>query len=177
MNITLERATNETRPVIHHLFLQFFYALAEFDQYIYINDFGLPIYRPDGPPPRGSAPETFDEAVRMNFWVRDQCEQFIIRANGLTAGYAIVAAGLEHLPRGVDYELLDFYIAPPYRRSGVGRQAARLVFDLYRGEWVVFELQRNEPAKRFWRKVIREYTRGNFAESETGYDVSQRFGN
>ena len=177
MKITLERATDATRPIIHHFFLQFFYALAEFDPYIYINDFGLPIYQPDGPPAPGSGPRTFDEAVQMNFWMRDQCEQYIIRADGRPAGYVMVAAGMAHLPEGAQYEILDFYIAPPYRRKGAGSRAAKLAFNLHHGAWIVYELQRNEPAKAFWRKVIGAYTRGNFAESGTDYDVSQRFEN
>jgi predicted acetyltransferase len=177
MNITLERATDETRPILHRFFLQFFYALSEYDPYIYINDFGLPFYKPTNPPLPGEGPRTFDEAVRVNFWVRGECEQYLIRANGLPAGYVIVADRMPHMPPGVDYEILDFYIAPPYRRAGVGRRAAQLAFGLHSGEWIVYQLQKNEPAKAFWRAVIGEYTNENYDESESDYDVSQQFGN
>lgn len=177
MNVTLEPATHETRDIVRHFFLEFFYTLSEYDDHIHINDFGLPIYRPDGPPRPGEGPRTPKQAVRANWWLRGEFEQYIIRADARPAGYAIVAARAPHLPPGVEYELLDFYIAPPYRRRGVGREAARLVFGAHRGVWVVYQLQRNAPAKAFWRRVIGEYTRGNFIQIETDRDVHQRFTN
>jgi predicted acetyltransferase len=49
-----------------------------------------------------------------------------------------------------------------YRRKGVGKAAALAVFEQFRGKWEVHELQRNGPSRDFWRKVIAEYTGGEY---------------
>ena len=48
-----------------------------------------------------------------------------------------------------------------YRRKGVGRTAARLVFERFPGKWEVIQHGDNEPSKVFWEDVIRAYTEGN----------------
>ena len=94
---------------------------------------------------------------------------------GVPAGSILILADKNHLPDGVDFELLDFYITPKYRRQGVGKAAARLAFDLHHGDWQVFELARNTPALKFWRAVISEYTNNNFQDLDDG--AQQRFRN
>ena len=49
-----------------------------------------------------------------------------------------------------------------YRRRGVGRTAARMVFDLFPGGWEVSQWRSNLPAQRFWKQVIDEYTAGEY---------------
>lgn len=38
------------------------------------------------------------------------------------------------------------------------------VFDKFRGEWEVKQIEGVEYASLFWRKIINEYTGGNFEE-------------
>ncbi|MCO5244691.1 MAG: GNAT family N-acetyltransferase [Anaerolineae bacterium] len=172
MNITIDLVSSEAgRQTVRHFFLAFFYDLSRYDPGIVIVESGLPHYVPSGNP----APRTFDEFIESNFWVRGDCVQHIIRVDGLPAGYATVCSDCDHIPPEIDFELLDFYIAPPYRGQGIGRQAARLVFDAHRGAWQVFELATNEPAKAFWRRVIDEYTGGSFENLDGG--TQQRFRN
>lgn len=172
MNVSIDRVkSEEEQRVVWHFFLAFFYDLSRYDPSIMIVESGLPHYEPSGNP----RPRTFDEFVQTNRWVRGDCIQYIIRADGQPAGYATVCSGCEHIPPEIDYELLDFYIVPKYRGQGVGRQAARLVFDAHRGAWQVFELDANEPAKAFWQRVIGEYTGGNFRSLDNG--TQQRFTN
>jgi predicted acetyltransferase len=93
--------------------------------------------------------------------------------DGNPAGFLHILRDRRHLSHGVDQELLDFYIAPKYRRQGVGREAARQAFDLYPGTWQVYELARNEPAQRFWHAVIEEYTGGKY--EDLNGSTEQRF--
>jgi predicted acetyltransferase len=51
-----------------------------------------------------------------------------------------------------------------YRKAGVGKAAANTVFNMFKGEWKVAEIEANFPAQKFWRKVIGEYTDGKFEE-------------
>lgn len=163
--------TEEDQRTVWHFFLAFFYDLSRYDPAMVIVESGLPHYAASGNP----EPRTVDEFIASNFWVRGECGQYIIRVDGHPAGYAIVCSGCAHIPPEIDFELLDFYIAPPYRGQGIGRQAARLVFDAHRGAWQVFELAANQPAKAFWLRVIGEYTGGSFENLDGG--TQQRFTN
>ncbi len=172
MNVSITRVENtDDQRVIWHFFLAFFYDLSRYDPNIAIVESGLPHYVLSG----NQEPRAFDEFITGNFWVRGDCAQHIIRVDGQPAGYAIVCSGCDHIPPEIDYELLDFYIAPKYRGRGIGRQAARLVFDAHRGAWQVFELATNEPAKAFWLRIIGEYTGGRFENLDDG--TQQRFAN
>ncbi|MEZ4767440.1 MAG: hypothetical protein R2844_03335 [Caldilineales bacterium] len=115
MNVTIDLAASETdRNAVRHFFLAFFYDLSRYDPNITIAASGLPHYVPSGNP----APRTFAEFIESNFWVRGDCFQYVLRVDAQPAGYAIVCSNCEHIPPDIDYELLDFYIAPKYRGRG-----------------------------------------------------------
>jgi predicted acetyltransferase len=65
-----------------------------------------------------------------------------------------VAEPAEHLEERLDWEILDFYVAPKARRGGVGTAAARELLRRHRGEAVLFTLAGNAVAQRFWRAVL-----------------------
>lgn len=170
MDVRLELANDETRQIVRNQFTAYFFDLSQYDDNLIINQYGLPWWAPSGPP----GPRTHDECARMNWWVRDDCQHYIIRAGAVPAGFTIICDDPRHLAPGVDFELMDFYIAPKYRRVGVGRRAARLAFDTRRGgTWQVFQLARNAPALRFWHGVIAEYTGGRYESLDNG--TQQRF--
>ena len=60
------------------------------------------------------------------------------------------------------YRISEFFVMRKYRRMNVGNIAAKLTFDLFKGEWSVKVLNVNKPALPFWRKVINEYTNGKY---------------
>ncbi|MBO0777958.1 MAG: GNAT family N-acetyltransferase [Ktedonobacteraceae bacterium] len=171
MQIAVAPANEQEMRTIRHFFLDFFYALSQYDDNILINEAGLPIWKPHGLP----GPQTVDEFVTSNWWIRDECLRYLIRVDGNPAGFAIVCAEKKYLPEGIDFELLDFYITPKYRQQGVGRQAAIQVLELHHGRWVVYELARNMTARRFWQAVLTEYTHGNYEDLAGG--TEQRFTN
>lgn len=63
--------------------------------------------------------------------------------------------------------LLELYMQlRKYRRSGVGRRAAALLFDMLRARWTVRVLEANDGALAFWRETVREVTNGGATEAE-----------
>ena len=164
MNVKLSRVTAADRRALEHFFVAFFYDLSEFDDQIVLNDYGLPLWEPMGLP----GPTTVEECAHVNWWIRDKCDQYLVRVDGTPAGFAVVCRGSGHLPTGVDQMLMDFYIAPKYRRHGVGRQVAKALFTLHRGTWALFVLPRNERARRFWEQVLAEYTANRYEVLEEG---------
>jgi predicted acetyltransferase len=100
------------------------------------------------------------------------------------AGFAFVAnySCFSAEPEPDQWYMDDFFVMRKYRRSGIGTMLARHCFDSFRGRWEVGEIAQNVGAQAFWRKVIGDYTSGNFEEfvPETGTWTSgplQRFRN
>ncbi len=170
--VTLSLADASSLTVVHHFFLNFFVDLSQYDPKMDINRYGLPVW---GGFAGAEEVKTPEECVRFNWWIRDKGDLLLIEVEGKPAGYAIVFGREAPLPDGVDWELLDFYIAPKYRRRGVGRGAAKQIFDRYRGKWVLYELALNTPALRFWHSFLKDYTGGRFENLEDG--TQQRFDN
>ncbi len=172
MEVILSRAKNEKElKTVQNFFLDYFYTMSQYDPQIIINSYGLPMWSPFGLP----GPTTSQECIRFNWWIRDICLQYVIMADGQPAGFVIICADQAHLAPGVDYELMDFYITPKYRRQKIGRLAARAAFDLFQGRWQVFQLEQNPPARTFWQSVVGEYTNGNYENLDGG--TQQRFQN
>lgn len=170
-DVTLAEVTDETRHVLRNLFTVYFSELSQWDDLVALNEHGLPVWTAFGLP----QPRTHDECITYNWWIRDNCRQYLILADERPAGFVIINPGPSYLPDGVDFDLLDFFVAHKHRRQGIGRQAARAAFDLFHGRWEVAQLEGNAPALAFWNGVVVEYTGGRFEALDGG--TRQRFGN
>lgn len=80
---------------------------------------------------------------------------------GRMAGFVLVRNLEESTPV---HSIAEFFILRKYRRRGVGKAAAHQIFGMFPGQWRVAQTEDNHPAQAFWRKVISEYTQGNFKE-------------
>ena len=99
------------------------------------------------------------------YWVEAERYPFLIWVDGGPAGFVLV----RELGEG-RHSIAEFFVLRRYRRSGVGRVAAVILFDLFKGDWVVAQLAEHKGAQQFWRGVIGGYTGGRFEEgwSESG---------
>ena len=98
-----------------------------------------------------------------DFLSRKHCTAFLAREAGSAAGFAWVGGG--DFPRkrpDRDWRLAEFFVAAPFRRRGLGAEAARRVLDAFDGTWQLEVIDGNEPALAFWRRVLA--TRGPFDE-------------
>ena len=89
---------------------------------------------------------------------------FLIRADGQLAGFALVRRATSAVGDYDVFDMAEFFVMRKYRRRGVGSEAARFAFDRFPGRWEVREMAANTPAQAFWRRVIGDYTGGNFTE-------------
>jgi predicted acetyltransferase len=90
---------------------------------------------------------------------------FLIRAGGRLAGFALVTRGSPATSDPMDLDVAEFFILRKWRGSGIGRLAARLLWDRLPGTWVVRVSEMNQPGLKFWEPVIRVYTLGAFRMS------------
>ena len=104
------------------------------------------------------------EVAFLREWPTEQRRCFIIRADGCPAGFALVGL-YSILSQSTDVtDMNEFFVLRKYRRQEVGRTAAHKLFDMFPGRWEVREVGLNVAAQAFWRKIIDDYTGGNYEE-------------
>jgi predicted acetyltransferase len=94
----------------------------------------------------------------------DRRHAFLIRCEEAIAGFALTTRGSPATEDPSDFDVAEFFVLRGHRRSGVGREAARALWDRLPGSWVVRVSEANRAGLPFWRAVVREYTAGAFTE-------------
>jgi len=151
INVELEQVSFEQKSVLRNLMELCQHDYSEFNGEE-VNEHGLFGYR-----------------YLDHYWTGAGRYPYFVRAGGRLAGFALVRT----LEEGgsTTHSLAEFFILRKYRRRGVGGQAARRVFGLFAGIWRVHQEAQNLQAQVFWRKVIGEYTEGEFMEvNEAGWE-------
>ena len=98
----------------------------------------------------------------IKYWQdRDACP-FLVRYGKELAGYVVIDKN--SLDSAAEFNVAQFFILKRFQNKGVGRYVAGLCFDKFPGEWEVMVMPGNEGAYRFWRSVIKEYTKEKFQE-------------
>jgi predicted acetyltransferase len=108
----------------------------------------------------------------------DRSHPLLILKEGKPAGFALVVrpqARVSGMKPAPDYHLSEFFIDPRYRRLGVGREAATIIFNRFSGQWEVTEYMRNTGAVAFWRRVLAAYAAGQYTERVADGEVHQFF--
>lgn len=152
--VSLEPATHAQKPILENLLELYVHDLSE--------AFEIEIGR-DGRFGYERLPLYWQEAARRF--------PFLIRVGAEWAGFALVTRGSPVTEDPSDLDVAEFFVLRRYRRSGVGRRAAFLLFDRIPGHWVVRVAERNRRGLPFWREVIPDYTRGQvLSETMPGAD-------
>jgi predicted acetyltransferase len=116
------------------------------------------------------------EAELMARWFADDSSHpLIILKNERPVGFALVSRPPRNQRDSIDYRMAEFYVKLKERRLGVGRDAARLIFNRFAGTWEVSEFLYNAPAVKFWRSIVAEYTTGKYRETTANGEVRQVF--
>ncbi len=155
MEVTVEIAGAEEKPVLHRLLQLYLYDFTEF--------IGGEL----------SAHGEYEDPYLDHYWQPAAGETrvpYLVRVGGRLAGFALVRREGEG-----PWTMAEFFVLRPYRRGGVGARVAKAVFERHPGAWSVHEVPANVPAQAFWRRVIGEVTGGVFAEESDENGVTQRF--
>jgi predicted acetyltransferase len=89
---------------------------------------------------------------------------YLAKVGDSIAGFALVgsAGGWLGSTRGNDIH--EFFVLRKFRRRGVGRQMAALVWNEHPGEWLVRVSEANASAVLFWRVTVSNFSFGAFHE-------------
>jgi predicted acetyltransferase len=111
------------------------------------------------------------------FWNEPGQFPFLIRADGVIAGFAVVDKDVIN-PKA-DFNVGYLFVLRRFRGTGVGRAAARELFTWLHGQWEVYQVDQNHAAIRFWRRVIADFTQGEYVERAIRIDdqncIQQQF--
>jgi len=89
---------------------------------------------------------------------------FLVKCDGRTAGFALVTRGSPVTDDPDVFDVAEFFVARGYRRTGVGRLAARLLWCRFPGKWIVRVSEGNQRAIPFWTHVVAEFAGGAATE-------------
>jgi len=89
---------------------------------------------------------------------------FLIRSGGRVVGFALAKRGSPAVPDPNVLDVAEFFVLRRYRQSGIGRQAASLLWHRLPGRWTVRVFEANADALRFWRGAVAEFTHGAWTE-------------
>jgi predicted acetyltransferase len=85
-----------------------------------------------------------------SYWSDPARYPFVITSGGRTAGFALV----RRLNAGNEVEMAEFYVAPEFRRAGIGRAAAKALFARFPGKWRISVLGSNTTGALFWSQAV-----------------------
>jgi predicted acetyltransferase len=119
-----------------------------------------------------------EDEIFANWFSNDQAHPLVIAKGVESVGFSLVTR--PRIPgsggvKAADFRMSEFFIRKDHRRSGIGREAATLIFDRFAGEWEIVEYQRHPGSVAFWRRVLAGYCRGDFTERSRNGEIQQRF--
>jgi predicted acetyltransferase len=156
MNIKIKQAVLNEKEIIKNLMQFYFYDFSEFVE-AHVEENG-----------QFAAYPYLDD-----YWNEPTRFPYLVELEGKLAGFALVRLIEENEQRY--FSIAEFFVMKKYRRSGVGNFLAKEVFSLHQGQWEVFQMEKNIPAQHFWRKVISNYTSGEYTEQIRDNRVIQKF--
>ncbi|HWJ33683.1 MAG TPA: GNAT family N-acetyltransferase [Steroidobacteraceae bacterium] len=118
-----------------------------------------------------------EHEIFANWFANDQSHPLLILKGAVAVGFALVTRPRIPLAgeTAADYNMSEFFVRKMHRRTGIGRDAATLIFDRFAGDWEIVEYQRNPGSIAFWRRVLTIYSKGRFTERSRNGEVRQRF--
>src|SRR4030095_15750945 len=116
MKIELRSARAQDLPILRRLMQLYLYDFAAIDDWS-IGDDGL----------YGNA------RIIEGFWTDPRMTSYLVRADGVLAGFALVRDGAYFAGDGTR-DISEFFILRRHRRQGIGTEVARRVFDRVRGK-------------------------------------------
>ena len=91
---------------------------------------------------------------------------FLVRCDQRIAGFALVKHGSPAAEGPDVLDVAEFFVLRKYRGRGVGRAAAKLLWDRLPGSWTVRASGKNPEAISFWRAAVATYTNDSAREFE-----------
>jgi predicted acetyltransferase len=143
MFIEIIHIEKEEKEILKNLLEKYEYEFSQYNQRD-INNLGL-----------------FGYDYLDRYWTEKNHFPYFIRVNKKLAGFILINDDRE-LNIKTKYTVGDFFVVYKYRKKGVGKYVMNYIFNKHKGKWQLTYLPVNEISKKFWIKVIKEYTNGKY---------------
>lgn len=90
---------------------------------------------------------------------------YLIRRGPRVAGFALITRGSPVVEAPDVHDVAEFFVMRQYRRAGLGRRAATLLWQQFPGKWTVRISEGNPAALAFWTRAVTEFTGGTATQS------------
>lgn len=142
MDIQVVKVNNDDKEIFQKLVELYCYEWSQYNK-LDVNQFGS------------------YEFAMLDWWTKENNYPFFIKVDGKLAGFVLVDKDFA-VRKNYDFAMSEFFVMHKYRMGGVGRFAAKTIFDMFPGKWEVQRHPKNITSVYFWNKIIDEYTNGNF---------------
>ncbi|KAB0488666.1 Predicted acetyltransferase [Pseudomonas reinekei] len=95
------------------------------------------------------------------YWHRPATRPFLIRVDGELAGFVTVD-GDTHLP-GAQFNIGYLFVSRRFRGQGVEKFVVSTLLSRFPGQWQIFHIEANPPARLFWAAVMPDISAGRFS--------------
>ena len=103
-----------------------------------------------------------------DYWRHPSTQAFLIRVDGELAGFVTVDDDT-HLP-GAQFNMGYLFVSRRFRGQGVATFVASTLLSQLPGQWQIFHIDANQPARLFWASVIDDLTGGTYTRHQQPVD-------
>lgn len=146
MIVQIRKASVDQKPILERLMQMYLHDFSEIDP-CDVNDDGIFQYK------------YFD-----HYWTEPDRIPFLIYVENKIAGFVLINDHSHIFNDRATHVIAEFFVMRKYRRHGIGTNVAQRIFEMFPGKWEVPQTENNRIAQAFWRKVIHDYTNGNYKE-------------
>ena len=104
----------------------------------------------------------------LNYWRNPATRPFLIKVDGELAGFVTVD-DVVHLP-GAHFNIGYLFVSRRFRGQGVARFVVSTLLNQFPGQWQIFHIDANQPARAFWARVMPQLTGGEFTLHQRSVD-------
>ena len=104
----------------------------------------------------------------QDYWRNPATRPFLIKVDGELAGFVTVDDNT-HLP-GAQYNIGYLFVSRRFRGQGVATFVVSTLLSQLPGQWQIFHIDANPPARQFWARVIPGLTGDAFSRHHQPVD-------
>ncbi|MEO6680526.1 MAG: GNAT family N-acetyltransferase [Pseudomonas sp.] len=105
---------------------------------------------------------------KLDYWRKPATRPFLIKVDGQLAGFVTVDDDIHVAP--AEYNIGYFFVSRRFRGQGVATFVVSALLSQLPGQWQIFHIDANQPAQRFWARVIPVLTQGEFTTHQLAVD-------
>ncbi|MHC8350512.1 GNAT family N-acetyltransferase [Pseudomonas sp. RT4P38] len=110
----------------------------------------------------------FNAQPKPGYWRKPETRPFLIKVDGELAGFVTVDD--ETHTHGAEHNIGYFFVSRRFRGQGVAKFVVSTLLSRFPGQWQIFHLDANQPARAFWARVIANLTHGEFTLHQLSVD-------